>query len=65
MMAKNADLYERLPERDTRFDLGVDKECPKCTSPSYTVCSVPSCGFSLCFDCEYSEHLERAFSKHS
>ena len=68
MMAKNADLYERLPEGDSRyprFDLGIDKACPRCKSMSYVVCSAPSCGFSLCFDCEFSEHLERAFAKHS
>ena len=32
MMAKNADLYERLPERDSRFprfDLGVGKGVSK------------------------------------
>lgn len=65
IMAQSRDLYKPESGTTTKGPEGITgKKCPKCKGIRYAKCSVSECGFSLCLDCQYSEHMDRAYAHH-
>lgn len=66
VMAHSRDLYENKEGRTLhKGPAGIrGKNCPNCKGIHYARCSVSGCGFSVCLDCKYSEHPEKAYADH-
>ena len=65
IMAQSRDLYETKARSRAKGPEGVSgRKCPKCSGAHYARCSVVACGFALCLDCQYSEHMEKAYADH-
>jgi hypothetical protein len=65
IMAQSRDLYETKGGSKAKGPEGISgRKCPKCNGLRYAKCSVSECGFALCLDCQYSEHVDRAYADH-